>query len=76
LLHLPTSTVVPFVISVTTGLSVPGDLRRLVSAVVVIGLALAQTADRNVKITADAATRTKLMVSSFFPSLASPPAAI
>jgi hypothetical protein len=41
----------------------------------VIGLALAQTAERNVKITADAATRTKLMVSSFFPSVASPPAA-
>jgi hypothetical protein len=61
LLHLPTSTVVPFGIRVRIGLSVPGAFRRLVSAPMVTGLAVAQTADARVKIAADAAIRTKLM---------------
>jgi hypothetical protein len=46
---------------VRTGLSVPGDFRKLVSPVVVIGLAVAPTADRRVKMAADAAIRKKLM---------------
>jgi hypothetical protein len=48
---------------------VPGDFRRLVSAVAAIGLAVAQTTDRMVKTAADAAIRTKLMAVLFFPSL-------
>jgi hypothetical protein len=46
---------------VRTGLSVPGDFRKLVSPVVVIGLAVAPTADRMVKMAAHAAIRKKLM---------------
>src|SRR4029077_6114243 len=61
LLHLPTSTIVPFGMMVRTGLSVPADLRRLVSAVVAIGLAVAQTADRSVKTAVDAAILARLM---------------
>ena len=60
LVHLPTSTVVPFGISVSTSVSVPGPFRRFVSAVVAIGLAVA--APVNSKVTAaDAAACTKRM---------------
>jgi hypothetical protein len=45
LVHFPTSTEVPFGISVMTGLSVPGDFRRFVSPVVVTGLAIAKAAE-------------------------------
>jgi hypothetical protein len=64
LVHFPTSTVVPFGISVSTSLLVPGALRRLVSPMVAIGLAVAQTTDSNVKTTADAAILAKLMAAS------------
>jgi hypothetical protein len=66
LLHLPTSTVVPFGIIVRTGLSVPADFLKLVSAVVAIGLAVTPTADRRVTMAADAAIRTKLMAVPLF----------
>jgi hypothetical protein len=48
-----------------TGLSVPGDFLKLVSAVVEIGLATAQTADRRLKTAADAAIRARLMALLF-----------
>jgi hypothetical protein len=52
---------------------VPGDLRKFVSAVVAIGLAIAPTAERRVKMAADAAIRTKLMAVLFFPALVTAP---
>jgi hypothetical protein len=61
LVHLPISTVVPFGMRVTTSLSVPGPFRKFVSAVVAIGLAVAQAENSRVTIAADAAARTKLM---------------
>src|ERR1700742_2827581 len=61
LLHLPTSTVVPFGISVSTSLLVPAALRRLVSVVTAIGFADAHTADSRVKMAAVAAILTTLM---------------
>src|SRR6202035_1915864 len=77
LVHLPTSTVVPFGISVRTSLSVPGAFRRLVSVVRVTGLAVALAADTRVKMAADAAIRTKLMAVLLFPSIvAHPPMAL
>jgi hypothetical protein len=65
LLHLPTSIEVPFGISVRIRLFVPGDFRKLVSAVVSIGLASAPIAGRRVKIAAHAAIRTELMAVLF-----------
>src|SRR5580704_7659398 len=61
LVHLPISTVVPLGMRVTTSLSVPGPFRKFVSAVVAIGLAVAQAVNSRVTIAADAAARTKLM---------------
>ena len=60
-MHLPTSTVVPFGISVTTSLLVQDDFRKLVSAVVATGLAVAPTADSRVMMAADAAACIKRM---------------
>ena len=54
LVHLPTSTVVPLGIRVSTSLLVPGDFRKLVSVEIAIGLAVAPTADSRVKTAADA----------------------
>jgi hypothetical protein len=45
---------------------VPGALRKLVSPDVTTGLAAAHAADSAVKMTADAATRAKLMAILFF----------
>src|ERR1700753_1771520 len=61
LLHLPTSTVVPFGISVNTSLLVPAVLRRLGSEATAIGFAHAHTADSTVKMATDAAILTTLM---------------
>jgi hypothetical protein len=58
--------VVPFGIRVRTSLSVPGDFRRFVSPLVTTGLAIAQAADRSVKIATDPAIRTRLMADLFF----------
>jgi hypothetical protein len=46
---------------VRTGLSVEADFLKLVSAVVAMGLAAAQTADRKTTTAADAAIRTTFM---------------
>src|ERR1700761_3340317 len=61
LLHLPTSTVVPFGISVSTSLLVPAALRKLVSVVTAIGFADAHATDSRVKTATDAAILTTLM---------------
>src|SRR3984957_439164 len=74
LVHLPTSTVVPFGIRVRTSLSKPGDFRKLVSAERVTGFAIAPTADRRVMMAADAAIRTKLMAVLVFLPRVTPPA--
>jgi hypothetical protein len=66
LVHLPISTVVPFGTSVTTSLSVLGDLRRFVSTDVAIGLAVAQASVAKVMMAADAAARTKRMAKGPF----------
>jgi hypothetical protein len=69
LLHLPISTVAPFGMMVRTGLSVEADFLKLVSAVVAMGLAAAQTADRKTTTAADAAIRTTFMAFlSLFPA--------
>src|SRR5436309_14105949 len=65
LLHLPTSTEVPFGISVSTALLVPGEVRRLVSPARVTGLAVAQAAGTRMKMAAHAAIRTELMAIHF-----------
>src|SRR5580658_8088513 len=72
LVHLPTSTVVPFGRRVRTSASKPGAFRRLVSALRVTGLAIAPTADTRVTMAANAAIRTKLMAVLLFPSVAPP----
>src|SRR6185437_8497695 len=74
LVHLPISTVVPFGIRVTTSLSVPAALRKLVSVLTAIGFADAHATDNRVKAAADAAIRTKLMALLPFPSPFQPPA--
>src|ERR1700744_2878550 len=61
LLHLPTSTVVPFGISVSTSLLVPAALRKLVSVLTATGFADAHAADSTVTMAAKAATRTTPM---------------
>jgi len=82
LLHLPTSTVVPFGMSVSTSLLVPAALRKLVSAVVVMGLAVAHVIETNVATAADAAIRVKTkadlfdMAILFDHSIVSPPGTV
>src|ERR1700674_2892385 len=61
LLHLSTSTVEPFGISVTASLVVAGPFRRFVSATVVTGLAATYSADRVRTVAAHSVRRVRCM---------------